>query len=361
MNGVCVSMWFWTAIVIVGCTVVLCDYWYHRYASKRIQGIIESVMPDGATLSEPDNSATLISIPTSDGISLSGSLYYPAADSPGLVVFLPELNSDHWTAMTYAGALTSAGFAVLSFDFRGQGSSDSHHDYAPSHWITEYELTDIASVLTFIRDDPKLSQLPVGIMGVSRGGSAAILTACRYPQIAAVVTDSGFTTMEMIHSFLNKFSRVIIPDWLFNRLPAWHVHKTLRTSLARSEESRACRYVLLEPELKTYSQQPVLLISGARDSYVTPNVTRTIATALGQEDNVWIVEQAKHNRSRAKCPEEYDYRIVEHFRNAFAAAASTVTDAGESCWTEGPPRQTADSRKMSLPSTRDSRGNSDLR
>jgi pimeloyl-ACP methyl ester carboxylesterase len=326
-------MWFWMIIAIAGCTLVLCDYWYHRYASKRIQGIIESVMPDGATLSVPDLSATLISIPTSDGLNLSGSLYYPTADSPGLVVFLPELNSDHWTAMTYARALTSAGFAVLSFDFRGQGNSDSYDGYEPSHWVTEYELTDIESVLAFIGDDPKLSQLPIGMMGVSRGGSAAMLAACRCPQVTAVVTDSGFTTMEMIHSFLDKFSRVIIPDWLFSRLPAWHVNKTLRTSLARSEKSRACRYVLLKPELETYSQQPVLLISGDRDSYVTPTVTRTIAAALGQEDNVWIVDKAKHNRSRTKCRDEYDQRIVDHFRSAFAGAVPTASD-GRNCWAE---------------------------
>ncbi|MEO2012928.1 MAG: alpha/beta fold hydrolase [Fuerstiella sp.] len=348
-------MSLWMIIAIVGCTIVFCDFWYHQYASKRIQGILESVMPIGATVSQPDQTATLLSIPTSDGLKLSGSLYYPATESPGLVVFLPELNSDHWTAVTYARALMSAGFAVLSFDFRGQGNSDSQDGYEPSHWITEFELTDIESVLAFIRDDPKLSQLPLGMMGVSRGGSAAMLAVCRYPQVAAVVTDSGFTTMEMIHSFLNKFSRVIIPDWIFSRLPNWHVNKTLRTSLTRSEKARACRYVLLKSELATHTQQPVLLISGDRDSYVTPAVTRTIAAALGQEDNVWIVNKAKHNRSRAKCPDEYDQRIVEHFSNAFAEAASADNHHDGDGWATQPAkrdhRHVADATQVTFPST----------
>ena len=107
------------------------------------------------------------------------------------------------------------------------------------------------------------------------------------------------------------------------------MNRTLWTSLARSEKSRACRYVLLKPELATYTQQPVLLISGACDSYVTPAVTRTIAAALGQEDNVWIVDKAKHNRSRTKCPDEYDQRIVEHFRNAFTESAPATDQFGK--------------------------------
>ncbi len=346
-------MSLWMFFALVGCTAVFCDFWYHRYASKRIQGILESVMPVGTTLAHPDHSATLMSIPTSDGLNLSGSLYYPAVRAPGLVVFLPELNSDHWTALTYARALMSAGFAVLSFDFRGHGSSVSQDGYEPSHWITEFELIDIESVLAFIKDDPKLSQLSIGMMGVSRGGGAAMLAACRYPQVAAVVADSGFTTMEMIHFFLDKFSRVIIPDWLFCRLPTWHVNRTLRVSLARSEKSRACRYVLLAPELATYTQQPMLLISGACDSYVTPAVTRTIAAALGQEDNVWIVDKAKHNRSRTKCPDEYDRRIVDHFRNAFAESApATDHEEGDGWGVQSPGRDhrhTADAREVTFP------------
>jgi len=67
-------MWMWTTIAVVLCTVVVCDQWYHKYASKRIQGIIENVSPFAATLAKPDPTATLLSIPTSDGLTLRGSL-----------------------------------------------------------------------------------------------------------------------------------------------------------------------------------------------------------------------------------------------------------------------------------------------
>ena len=99
-------------------------------------------------------------------------------------------------------------------------------------------------------------------------------------------------------------------------------------SLARSEKSRACKYALLQHDLDGYEQQPMLLISGSRDSYVTPVVTKTIARKFDQQNNVWIAEKAKHNRARKKYQAEYDQRIVAHFTKAFAA--TTRTDRFES-------------------------------
>ncbi|MEQ9408860.1 MAG: alpha/beta fold hydrolase [Fuerstiella sp.] len=293
--------------------VLTADLAYRRFATRRIQDIIENV-PTFAAIpapSRPDLRA--IRIPTEDGLTLEASLDAPAHPPAGLVIFCPELNGNRWTARHYAEALVDAGFAVLAFDFRNQGASDHQPGYAPIHWVTEFELTDVQAVLNFVDSDPELSRLPLGIFGVSRGGSAALLSACRFPQIQAVVTDSGFSTMAMIRHFMNKFSRFVVPDWFFRRLPRWHIELVLRQTLARSERFRHCRYVHLEHEAKQFDR-PVLLISGSRDSYVTPNVTMEIAETLNCLDQIWIVDRAKHNKSRQRAKMDYDQRIVAHFR-----------------------------------------------
>ena len=307
------SAFVWTFVAVV-LTAFVADFFYRRFASGRIRKIIEDVPTFAAIPTPPSPDVEVIRIPTEDNSFLEGCLHLPETDPAGLVLFCPELNGNHWTALHYGRALIDAGFAVLAFDFRNQGGSDCREDYAPIHWVTEFELSDIRAVLDFAETEPKTKDLPIGIFGVSRGGSAALTAACRFPEIRAVVTDSGYGTMALIRHFMNKFSRFVVPDWFFSRLPDWHIDIVLRQALKRSERLRNCRYVHLDREARDSARVPHLLISGRRDSYVAPAVTENIADILGCSDSVWIVEKAKHNKSRDRSPEEYDRRLVDHFR-----------------------------------------------
>jgi plasmid maintenance system antidote protein VapI len=56
----------------------------------------------------------------------------------------------------------------------------------------------------------------------------------------------------------------------------------------------------------------VLLISGARDSYVTPEIAQRLLSVIGDQAELWMVPGAKHNMSRAMMTEEYDRRIIAH-------------------------------------------------
>lgn len=216
-------------------------------------------------------------------------------------------------APQYCQALIDAGFAVLGFDFRNQGESFRQPDYSPIHWITEFEMSDIAAVLEFIESDHELSTLPLGIFGVSRGGAAALAAACRYPRISTVVADSSFGTMSMTRNFVCRFVRLVIPEWIYKLLPEWHIKLTLRQAMRRSEADRKCQYVHLEQEAQQLDDTRVLLIAGARDSYVTVDVSTELASDFGGQDRLWMVERAKHNMARSQDQAQYDQRITAHF------------------------------------------------
>lgn len=320
---------FWTALCVAA-ALLLCDYAYRQFASRRIRRIIENV-PTFAAIPAPQSAdVPTIRIRTDDGLLLSACLYQPDREPLGLILFCPELHGNRWTAMHYCGALVEAGLAVLAFDFRNQGGSDHASEYHPIHWVTEHELADIAAVLRHVSNDRLLKHLPIGIFGVSRGGSAALLAACRFPQIQAVVTDSGFSTMAMIRHFMQKFSRFVVPDWFFRRLPKWHVELVLRQALNRSERKAGRRYVHLESESDNF-RSPALLISGSRDSYVTPVVTQQVADLTGLNDAIWIVEKARHNKSRLRAQNEYDRRIVRHFLTHLARSAVAQQSDQDPC------------------------------
>ena len=299
-------------IGIVACTLLL-ERAFRSYVSPQIRDIFENVPPFNVNV-EPENAAARrVEFTTADGIQIRGSLLNAdVKDVAGLVLFFPELHGNHWMAQRYCEAFIKDGFAVLSFDFRNQGESDSMEGYSPIHWMTEYEMTDVEAALEFVESDSELASLPIIAYGVSRGGVAALLAGCRYPRIRAVIADSAFGTMAMIRFFVDRFVKHVIPEWFYYWLPKWHVNMTLRQAVRLSEKGRNCRYCHLEDEVKGLESGSVLLISGGRDSYVTPEIAQRLRSVIGHEADLWIVPGAKHNMSRVIMTEEYDRRIIAH-------------------------------------------------
>lgn len=300
-------------LVVIVAVALLMEWGFRRVVSPKIRDIFENVPPFNV-IPEPENpDAQRIEFKTSDGILLRGSLLNSdVPNPPGLVLFLPELHGSHWMARRYCEALLRHHYMVLSFDFRNQGESEVMAGYTPIHWMTEYEMTDVEAALQFIESNEKLDSLPLVAFGVSRGGVAALLTGCRYPRIRAVIADSAFGTMAMIRFFVDRFVMHVIPEWLFALLPNWHVRITLKQAVQLSEAGRNCQYAHLEDEVKGLESANVLLISGARDSYVTPVIAGKLHEVIGKEAELWLAHGAKHNMSRAVQTEEYDRRIVNH-------------------------------------------------
>ncbi len=315
-----VVFWLILAFIVVALVV---ERGFRRFVSPKIRDIFENVPPFNVT-PEPENpDAERIELTTSDGIRLRGSLLNADIASPvGLILFLPELRGSHWMARRYCDALLSQRFVVLSFDFRNQGESDSMSGYTPIHWMTEYEMSDVDAALQFVEFDSRLASLPMIAFGVSRGGVAALLTGCRYPRVLGVIADSAFGTMAMIRFFVDRFVQHVIPEWFYKCLPNWHVDITLKQAVQLSEKGRNCRYAHLESEVTGLEASNVLLISGARDSYVTPVIAGKLHEIVGTSAELWIVNGAKHNMSRAVQTEEYDRRIVAHAQRCLGISSS---------------------------------------
>lgn len=316
----------WT-LLSLAFVAVFGDLVLRKYATSRIADMFENVPPFSIAAHEPNPEAKRLTIPSRTGINLSGSLQWPTHLKPhGLVIFFPELNGDHWMARQYCEGLLKNGFAVLGFDFRNQGESQSVADYAPIHWVTDFELEDVAAVLEFIESDPELSTMSLVAFGVSRGGVAALIAGGRYPRIRAVIADSAFGTMSMMRHYVDRFVRLVIPGWLYAILPSWHISLALRQGLLLSQKRRKCRYLHLDDEVKGLSQTSVLLISGKRDSYVTPTIARELQSLIGSNSELWLVDHAKHNMARAVAQEEYDRRVVNHMcRSLGIELAATVS------------------------------------
>ena len=283
-----------------------------RLLVPSIAGFLEKAPAFRVTPGQPDRRAQLVEFRTLDGVTLKGSVWNGEQDAPGLILYLPEMEGNHWMAPQYCAALLDEGYALFSFDFRGQGESERPPEYSASHWMTELEMRDISAAMEFIESHPRLSTLPILVFGVSRGGVGALLTGARYPKVRGVIADSAFGTLTMLRFFADRFADLILPRWLYRLVPNWHVERTLRQAMAYNEGRRGCRFVHLEDEVSGLEAESVLLISGGADTYVSQDVAIRLHRLIGKRAQRWVAVGARHNMARSVHQSEYDRRVVQH-------------------------------------------------
>ena len=195
----------------------------------------------------------------------------PHAGRPrGAVVFCPETGGSKWYWRRYAAALPAAGFAVVSFEHRSHGASDVEPGYAPGHWPAEREVADALAVLRWTLEHPRFAGLPVGVFGVSRGGCVALAAAAREPRASAVASDGGFVTDRLVTEFAFKWTTLAVPKWAVPLIPRWHIRQSMWLLRKTAERKQNRKFLALKRDLKRLRGRPVWLVSGSRDSYVTP-------------------------------------------------------------------------------------------
>ena len=293
----------------------------------KILPIFEHRPPFGVESSPPDPDAETMAFPSTHGLTLRGSLYRTVSQpARGLIVFCPEMGGNHWSAMSYAQALSDAGFHVFSFDFRNQGESDHLPGYDPLHWLSEYEVADLRAALTYVRKHPDLRTLPLGLFGISRGGCAALAVAAECDDVKLVACEGLFTTRSMLLHYTLRWASLSVPNWLMKFAPLWHIRITLEMARVASQFRRRCRYTVLERTLPRLRHRPVLMIADGRDTYVPTEIAEQLGRLIGGDKyKVWIVPEAKHNAGRQADPEGYDRRLVELFSEMTADTTSAMT------------------------------------
>ncbi|MCA9099983.1 MAG: alpha/beta fold hydrolase [Pirellulales bacterium] len=275
------------------------------------------LIPDPGTPLEEGEDCTFQS---NDGFALKGTyLRTPALTRLGVIVFCHELAADRWAAPAYVADLRERGFDVFTFDFRNHGQSDTDENYEPMPWLTEFEVADMQAAVNYVCSRPDADERGIGMLGISRGGTAALYVAARDPRIVAIATDGAFGTELMqifyIHRFMaiyTAYARLIakIPDRLLITLGWW-----AQWIIGRR---RGCRFVAVERQLRRV-RQPCLIIHGERDSYVPLNVSTELQRLIGGRTRRWDVEGAKHNQAIKLATDEYHRHLARFFQKHLAA------------------------------------------
>jgi pimeloyl-ACP methyl ester carboxylesterase len=141
-----------------------------------------------------------VDLTTTDGVSIKGTYYQPAAtDAPG-VVLLHMLGRQRGDWDAFARSLQDAGYGVIAIDLRGHGESEGKREW-------DKMTQDSAIATSFIRSRPEINPDRIALIGASIGANIAINYGAQDPEVAGVALLSpgldyrGVTTEDAVRQY----------------------------------------------------------------------------------------------------------------------------------------------------------------
>ncbi|MGZ6372602.1 MAG: alpha/beta hydrolase, partial [Candidatus Limnocylindria bacterium] len=227
---------------------------------------------------------------TDDGVTLSGWLIPAARDTRAAVVLMHGFS---WHRLPWLAGFVpwlQRRYNVLQFDFRGHGGSG---DALIS--LGTLEQRDVAAAVHFLAGR---GLGPIALMGISMGGSVAIMAAPDLP-VAAVVADAAYA--ELRNPVANRMREAGYPL------------AKLGAGLVVAAASLRARVRLRSPIHRVAQIAPrgLLLISPGEDRLVSPHQSQRLFAAAGEPKELFVVPGAAHAEAHTTAPEEYERRVLD--------------------------------------------------
>jgi pimeloyl-ACP methyl ester carboxylesterase len=318
----------------VAATPLLCLLLGFRYVPivVRIFGEPPMLLPDDSPTSDEGEDVDVL---TADGLTLRGT-YLPTTCGTrlGVIAFCHELRGNRWSAFRYLEPLRDAGYDVFTFDFRNHGDSDSVKGYQPLPWLIHDELDDVRAVIDYLTARADADPQGIGLLGVSKGGTAALCAAAGDPRVRAIVTDGAFPTEGMQLHFTRRYMSIYVGEgWWLSRFP--DLPLVLLSKWGRALVSRKVGYSYVHVEsFARRVKQPVLMIHGEKDSMIPLPVGARLRGYLAGTTKMWVVPRAKHNTALGVAHAEYHVRLTRFFARHLAPPKPARTPVSHSGFQE---------------------------
>src|SRR5579864_2172698 len=125
-----------------------------------------------------------------DGFALKGTLYSADKPAPG-VLLLHQCNANRQINDHLAVMLNTAGYNVLTFDFRGFGGKPSRRVQKPTTEQQKIMAGDIDTALNFLKSQSTVNPRALGVLGSNCAVNEAIHAGAHHPEIRTLVLLSG--------------------------------------------------------------------------------------------------------------------------------------------------------------------------
>jgi pimeloyl-ACP methyl ester carboxylesterase len=333
-------VWFWLGLaltftppLVVFCYLLEKFFYIKRTYLRHMVRIFQEkplfIIPRG----QPVPGAEDVTVRSGDGLNLRGCYLKGEGPRRGVILFGLEFGSNRWACVPYCEHLLRQGYDVFALEPRNQGDSDRLPGYEPLQWVTEYEIRDTQAALAYLKGRSDADPRGVGLFGISKGGGAGLFAAARDPYVRCSVTDGIFATYTTLVPYLRYWFRIYNTHYVRQAMfPSWYYGYIGLIGLGWIEAERHCRFPHLEPVLRRLGR-PLLMIHGAADTYIKPEMARSLFDLATPPKELWLVPEAKHNQAFHLAGDEYRRRTLEffdrHLAPAGAAAGNPSAAAGK--------------------------------
>ena len=227
---------------------------------------------------------------TDDGVTLSGWLIPAGRETRAAVVLMHGFS---WNRLPWLAGFVpwlQRRYHVLQFDFRGHGGSDD-----ALITLGTLEQHDVAAAVHFLAGR---GLGPIALMGISMGGSVAIMAAPDLP-VAAVVADAAYADLR---------------DPIANRMrEAGYPLAELGARLVVGAASLRAGVRLRSPinRVARIAPRGLLLIAPAEDRLVSPEQSERMYRAAGEPKELFVVDGAAHAGAHSAAPEAYERHVLD--------------------------------------------------
>ncbi len=313
--------WLWIVVAVLAAppvawglalaVVYLYVRWkYMGFLTRIFQEKPLFVVPRG----EPDPRAEEVTVPAADGLALRGCYFATTAPHRrGVILFGLEFGSNRWACRQYCQALVETGYDVLAVEPRNQGESPRDPNYEPLQWVTDRDVSDLRAAVAYLKRRPDADPRGIGLFGISKGGSAGLIVASTESWIRCVATDGMYGTHTTMVPYMQRWIQIYSGARRLQRaLPSWFYGMVGGIGVKKVARNRGVNYPSVEKAAARLNR-PLLMIHGAGDTYIKPDMARALFERATGVKKLWLVPNAKHNQALHVAGAEYNRALVQFF------------------------------------------------
>lgn len=236
-----------------------------------------------------------VELTTEDGVTIRG--WYVPSQNRAAVILIHPMASNRLGTMDHALMFTNHGYGVLMIDLRVHGESGGD---LLTFGGDEY--LDVSAAVDYLQARPELDPQRIGVMGLSLGASASILSGARDNRLAAVAADApGATVFKDWAKPETAYDSLYVP---FDLMFFFYLHRFDGVSDPLS----------ITDAVRLISPRPLLLIGGmSGDSTLEKrSVEQYFAAANGPKQKL-ILPDTPHIGGLATHPQEYEETVIRFF------------------------------------------------
>lgn len=217
--------------------------------------------------------------------------------------FTGDKLSSHRMFLKISRALEAVGVATFRFDFLGNGESDGDHE----EMTLSGEIGEALAILDFVRQDPRIDQNGISLLGMSMGGTvASVVAGDRHDQVDKLVLlcpagplyDLGLMKQVVDETFANSELQVV----------------DLEGNLIGRAFGEDIKVVQTYERAECFSGD-VLIVHGTQDPVVPVQVAHTYKErCYGDRATVRLVDGADHTFNKYEWERDVIEAVTEYLR-----------------------------------------------